>query len=224
MTDLVNELVAASREIAGEIHRRLAEQARPIVVALDGGSGAGKSSLASLIADELDIALIPLDDFYSAEIPDPQWDAFSVEERLQHVFDWERLRQQALRPLLAGEPARWHAFDFESGQRPDGTYGMRSDATIRQPSTVILIEGAYSAHPELSAFVDLAILVDVPLQERQARLDAREDEGFLRAWHKRWDPVELYYFACARPARSFDWVVKPTQWAAKDSPKRTGEG
>jgi uridine kinase len=209
VSDLVNELVSVSRDIIAEIQRLQPKKPGPIVVALDGGSGAGKSSLASLIAEQLDAALIPLDDFFSAGIPDDQWDDLSVEERLQQVFDWRRLREDALEPLLAGKPARWHAFDFESGLRPDGTYGIRNDATERMPASIILIEGAYSAHPELSQCIDLAVLVDVATQDRHARLDVREEKGFLEKWHRRWDPVETYYFTTVRPRGSFDWVVKP---------------
>jgi uridine kinase len=198
-----------SNKIVAEIKRLLSGRGGPIVVALDGGSGAAKSTLAALIESELDAASIPLDDFYSADIPDDQWDAFSVEERLEHVFDWRRLRESVLAPLLSGKPARWHAFDFESGARADGTYGMSADPIERTPADVILIEGAYSAGPGLADSIDLAILVDVPVRERHARLAAREEGEFLRKWRKRWDPVEAYYFCQIRPRGSFDLVVKP---------------
>jgi len=73
-----------------------------------------KSTLAALIEDEIDAALIPLDDFFSADIPDSQWDQFTVEQKLRNVFDWKRLRAHAIEPLLKGSPAWWYAFDFES--------------------------------------------------------------------------------------------------------------
>jgi uridine kinase len=73
---------------------------------------------------------------------------------------------------------------------------------------LILLEGAYSACSELADYVDLAILVEVPIEERHARLAAREDKGFLDRWHKRWDPVEDYYFNQVRPMDSFDLVMK----------------
>ena len=43
----------------------------------------------------------------------------------------------------------WYAFDFESGLRSDGTYGMKTDPVELEPANVILIDGAYSACPEL---------------------------------------------------------------------------
>ena len=190
------------------IERLLSNHNRPVVVALDGGSGAGKSTLAAWIAERFDVALIPLDDFFAAHIPDRQWDCFTVAQKLARVFDWQRVRREVLAPLRAGRPARWHAFDFAAGLRADGTYGMLEEVIERAPAGLILLEGAYAAGPPLVDLIDLSILVDVPCAERHARLRAREDPGFLAAWHRRWDPVERYYFTRVRPPSAFDLVVR----------------
>ena len=208
MKDPNKKLLATSLEIIQQLQNLLSRKQNAIVVALDGGSGAGKSTLASIIKDELDAALIALDDFFSVNIPDSEWDKFAVEEKLKHVFDWVRLRNHAIMPLLKGQPARWHAFDFQSGLRADGTYGMEKEWKKLEPANVILIEGAYSASPELADLLDFAILVDVPIEERHVRLEAREDHDFLVKWHQRWDEVERYYFNQVRPENSFDFVVK----------------
>jgi uridine kinase len=205
------KLITAYREIVDEIEHLLIHK-NPIVVALDGGSGAGKSTLAAFIAGELKIALIPLDDFFSADIPDQQWDEFTVEQKLKSVFDWKRLRTDVIEPLLQGTPARWYVFDFAS-QRSDGTYPMQTHMNERNPAPIILIEGAYSASPELADLVDLAVLIDVPVEERHARLTAREDKHFLEKWHRRWDEVEAYYANQVRTKSSFDLVVQQGQQA-----------
>lgn len=208
MNEVDEKTLIQVRKIVMQIRSLLARKGPPIVIALDGGSGAGKSTIASIIARELDTALIPLDDFFSANIPDSQWDEFSVEEKLERVFDWKRVRQQVLEPLLKGMPARWYSFDFQSGLRPDGTYGMETRPKERMPGQIILIEGAYSSSPQLANLVDFAVLVDVPMEERYARLAAREDPDFLKTWHRRWDEVEAYYFEHARPRSSFDLIVE----------------
>ena len=211
MNDASEDLFAACRDVVAAIQCLLSARQGPIVVALDGGSGAGKSTLASLVAGELDTAVIPLDDFFSAGIPDDQWDTFTAEEKLRNVFDWDRVRGRAVVPLLEGRLARWRAFDFQAGLRPDGTYGMRPDFVEREPADVILIEGAYSASPALADVVDLAILVDVPIETRHSRLSAREDGAFLEKWHRRWDVVESLYFTQVRPRSSYDLVVRVEQ-------------
>jgi para-aminobenzoate synthetase len=208
MNDVDEKTLIQARKIAAQIRDLLARKGPPVVVALDGGSGAGKSTIAAMIAKGTDAALIPLDDFFSADIPDSQWDEFTIEEKLEYVFGWERLRQQVIEPLLQGRPARWHSFDFQSGLRADGTYGMETEPRERMPARVILIEGAYSSSPKLADLVDVAILVDVPIEERHARLAAREDPDFLKTWHRRWDEVEAYYFEKMRPKSSFAIVVE----------------
>ncbi len=188
--------------------RNLLTQKKPIVVALDGGSGAGKSTLASLIAAEFETSLIPLDDFFSAQIPDDHWDTFSVEEKLKNIFDWKRLRNQVLEPLLAGKNAQWYAFDFEA-KNSDGSYQMQTDYCERLPADVILLDGAYSASLPIADLIDLKILVEVPIKERHQRLELREnDKNFLAQWHQRWDEAETHYFTHRRPQSSFDVIVK----------------
>ena len=180
----------------------------PILVTLDGGSGAGKSTIASKLSQTLDCVVVPLDDFYAAGIPDWEWDTRSVSERLRDVFDWKRLRTEALEPLLAHQPARWYPFDFASGLQPNGTYAISTQALERQPAPVILLEGAYSSNSKLADLIDLKVLIDVPVRERHRRLDQREhDKQFLKRWHALWDVVEDYYFSEVMPISAFDIVV-----------------
>jgi para-aminobenzoate synthetase len=178
------------------------------VIALDGGSGAGKSTIAASLADGLDAVIVPQDDFYAANVPDRDWAARSPAECARDVIDWRRLRHDALEPLREGRSARWQLIDFAAGARSDGTFAMSDRFAERAPSRTIVLDGAYSASPAIADLVDLTVLVDVPIDERHRRLDAREAADFLRAWHARWDPVERYYFTRIRPAASFDFVLR----------------
>jgi para-aminobenzoate synthetase len=197
----------AADTLLAEIRRRLAGRSRPLLVAIDGPSGSGKSSLAQLISAELGAALIPSDDFFAANLTDADWEARTPAARAADAIDWRRLRAEALEPLLAGRPAQWHPFDFEAGLRPDGTYPMCAASTQREPAAVIVLDGAYSTRPELADLIDLAVLVDAPVAVRRQRLAAREELQFLAAWHARWDAAEAYYFAQVRPRASFDRVI-----------------
>ena len=233
--DLACQRIVAALRLWRAGTRRAGSPA-PICVALDGASGAGKSTLAACVADVFAsaLALIPLDDFFSATIPDSAWDTFTVEERLSRVFDWQRVREDVLLPLRAGKPARWHAFDFVAGLQPDGTYhlqpqGVEYNAIERAPAEIILLEGAYSAHPALADLLDYTILVEAPTELRRQRLAAREDPEFLRRWHQRWDPVEDLYFTTIRPPATFDLVipgldVKASRKAAKALQTKDAKG
>src|SRR5258708_23508786 len=110
---------------------------RPIVVALDGGSGAGKSTIAERLMRHTDVALVRLDDFYQTLIPESQLPHQTVEQRLNGVFDWARVRSEALEPLRAGRPGRWHAFDFVRGLGERGTYSLNEQMTNAAPAPTI---------------------------------------------------------------------------------------
>ncbi len=203
----VSELQLGRDTIIREIQRVRVNQPTPILVALDVRSGSGKSVLASLIQEEIDIAPIQSDDFYAAHIPDAEWDRRTPEAKAKDAIDWRRLRAEALGPLLAGKSAKWRAFDFTAGPSADGTYPMRADHSERQSAAVIVLDGAYSTRPELADLIDLSVLIDTPTNVCHRRLADREEKSFLAAWHARWDAAEAHYFSLVRPPALFDLVV-----------------
>jgi uridine kinase len=183
---------------------------RPIVVALDGGSGAGKTTIARRLACLTHVATIPLDDFYQTVVPESAWSHKTVEQRLSMVFDWDRVRIEALEPLRGGRPGRWRAFDFMRGVGTTGTYSLKSDVTEVAPAPTILLEGAYSASPLLRDLIDVSVLVDVQNSTRHLRTAVRERSSSkcLANWHVIWDEVEEHYFQRVCPPESFDLVIR----------------
>lgn len=104
-----------------EIGTRRGRVPHPFVVAIDGRSGTGRSTLAAQVARGLNAALLPTDDAFAAEITDQGWIERTPEARARDALDWSRLRVEALEPFRVGQPAHWHAFDFSGGVRPDGS-------------------------------------------------------------------------------------------------------
>ncbi len=210
MDDLDRSVRRAVQKIVQRVQRLESERSKPLLIAIDGGSGSGKSTLACAAAEKLGAALVPGDDFFAAHITAEAWTLRDVEARAADSIDWQRLRREALEPLLARKQARWHPFDFASGVRSDGAYGMLAEFVECAPANVIVLDGAYSARPELSDLIDLSVLIDVPVALRHERLRAREERTWLNAWHARWDGAEEYYLTHVRPASSFDLVIPNT--------------
>ncbi len=179
----------------------------PLVIALDGGSGSGKSTIADELQRQIDCALIRFDDFYNTTIPETEWPRYTIQERLRHVFDWDAVRRAAITPLRERRAAVWFPFDFQAGLNAAGTYDRMQRPVTVAPAEIVLIDGAYSASPMLADLIDFSVLLDVPDAERHRRLALREDPGFLHAWHSTWDEVEAYYFSRVRPPSSFDLVI-----------------
>ncbi|MDR3114476.1 MAG: hypothetical protein LBU25_03040 [Treponema sp.] len=192
-----------------EALRHLPEKfSRPVAAAIDGASGSGKSTIAQLFCGKLPAVIVPLDDFFSVDIPDDQWDTFSITEKMEKVFNWNKVRTLALEPLRSNVSARWHPFDFLAGIQEDGTYPLKNEEIILNPAKIIILEGTYSSCSFLADLIDVTILIDVPAEERHKRLSLREDAAFLEQWHRRWDAVEIYYFDHVKQKMVFDWIIE----------------
>ena len=163
--------------------RACSVSSRRLVVAVDGHSGSGKSTLAEAVAEVIGAVIVPCDDFFAASVSDADWDRRTPEQRAADAMHCRRPRREAIEPLRAGRSARWYAFDFLAGLRANGTYSLQETPTERSPKPVVLLDGAYSARPELASVLDLSVLVEPTPATRQARLEAREAPAVLRQWH-----------------------------------------
>jgi para-aminobenzoate synthetase len=187
--------------ITGMIRDLLRVKDGPVLVAIDGRSGSGKSTLAREVVRRSGGVVIEGDDFYSGGSGEA-WLRQPVDVRMSKCIDWRRLRREVLEPLLAGRAASWRPFDFAKG------VGLAERVMTREPVGLIVLDGAYSARPELRDLIDLAVLVDVPADAvRRERLLRREGVEFMTQWHAIWDDAEDFYFRVMSPRESFDLVV-----------------
>jgi uridine kinase len=199
-----NGLVMGATETVASAVRAIQAKAkdRAVVVALDGRSGAGKSTLAARLADTLDAALIHGDDFYR-DMPDAARVELSPAQGVARYFDWERLREEALTPLVQRESAAFGCFNWLAGR------GLTRAVTIG-PRDIVIIEGVYSARPEFDDLLDLKVLVEAVEGDRKQRRQQRPRSVSLSdpdKWDARWDAAERVYFGSVRPRNTFDLVV-----------------
>jgi uridine kinase len=167
---------------------------RAVFVALDGRSGAGKSYLADCLLRELrDLTVVHMDDFYR-ELPDEKRRQLSAREGVDRFFDWPRLRAEALEPLRAGTPALFRPFDWEAGRLSEGSLELL-------PASVVVVEGVYSARPELEDLIDITVLMRVDEVVRRSRLATRHDDP--PSLVARWEAAEDYYFDRIKAAGEF---------------------
>lgn len=172
---------------------------RPAVVALDGRSGAGKSSLATALALRTGGTVLEGDDFYHpslASLAPAARDRMSGAEAAEIVIDWRRLRAEALEPLVRGQAARYRPYDWEAHD------GRLARPKLLPAGDLVIIDGVYSARPELADLIDLAVLVETDQVTRADRLARREADD--PGWVVFWERAEQHYFRFVRPPSSFD--------------------
>jgi uridine kinase len=182
-------------ELVAEIRAR-SRGAAAFVVALDGRSGTGKSSLAASLGTELGAAVVDCDDFYTGG-SDADWAARPPAERATEAIDWRRLRREVVEPLRAGRPASWVPYDWDEGRGP------APRPISLAPAQIVVLDGAYTARPELADVVDLPVLLELDDALRRVRVSQREGEEFADGWYAVWDAAEEHYFTTIRPRESF---------------------
>jgi uridine kinase len=186
-------LTVSSRHVVDAIREWQIAASAPLVVTIDGHGASGKSTLARIVGQELGATVVHTDDFFRPGDPTRPRTAAS---QMSEYYDWERLRREAMTPLLAGRTADFRAFD-------EATDGFKPETVQVEPADLILLEGVSSTTPELSDLVDRTVLVQTPEPERTWRLMARVTPEI---WDDNWLAAERAYFA-TRPAHAFDLVV-----------------
>jgi uridine kinase len=202
---------AAGQLIRAAAGWRAGHDADVLVIAVDGHGAAGKSTIAAAVARVTGAALIHTDDFFGPgsgtgelRISRPAVRAVCG-HHLSAYYDWRRLRAEALEPLRTGHTAEFRRFDWERGSGLDGTVSVT-------PSRLIMLEGVFSAAPELSDLVDKTVFVDTPEAERLQRLHAQITPS---EWDDDWLAAQRAYFGLIRPPSSFDLIIGGTCAAAE---------
>jgi uridine kinase len=171
----------------------------PVLVALDGRSGAGKSTVAGQVGAQVGALVIDGDDFYRGGT-DAYWDALGPAEKVDLAIDWERQRS-LLEQLRRGEAVSWQPYDWDADD------GRLAAPVTAGPAAVVLLNGAYSARPELSDLYAHRVLLTVSRDVRRERLLRREGERYRAEWEARWAEAEDLYFDVLMPPPVFDLVL-----------------
>lgn len=167
------------------------------VIAVDGHSAAGKSTFAEALAQSLHGSLVHGDDFYRVMDPVGRG-ALSPEEGALVFYDWERMLNAAIEPLMTGRAASFRPYDWE---RDD----LAHSAITIEPSDVVIVEGLFVSRPELQHAVDFSVLVSAPAEVRHRRQLSRADATV--SWLERWDAAERWFFDHIRTEEQFDLVI-----------------
>ncbi|MFJ5699318.1 chorismate-binding protein [Arthrobacter sp. NPDC093139] len=138
----------------------------PVIIAIDGRSGAGKTTLAIELAARLrthhKVALFHLEDIY------PGWNGLAA--------GIERYVSTVLSPLRRGEPATWVSWDWE--KHYDG------DVRVTLPAEIVIVEGVGAAAAAARPLLDAVIWADAPEDERRARALERDGQTYEPYWNQ----------------------------------------
>ena len=177
----------------------LAQQpTQPLVLALDGRCGSGKTTLAAQLARQFPASIVlHADDFYlpsAQRVPD--WAHIPCAN-----MNLTRLRTEALEPACMGQPVLYRAYSCREGQY------LPVQTLPAQP--LVILEGSYSHHPVLADCETMRVFLTCSKAEQTCRLQAREGERYAN-FAARWIPLEEAYFSQYGIEEAADFIVDTT--------------
>jgi uridine kinase len=144
----------------------------PVIIGIAGGTGSGKTTIASVILDRVGaerIAVLAHDAYYKdlSDLPETHREAINFDHPDSLETD---LLVEHLRQLRAGKSVQVPVYDFTAHTRTDLTMQIN-------PQPVILVEGILVfTEPELTELLDVKIFVDTPPDIRFIRRLQRDIE------------------------------------------------
>jgi uridine kinase len=159
-------------EVLAEVWSGVPSPGRPVLVAVDGPDGAGKTTLAddlACVAHGRPVVRVSLDDFHHPRAH-RHAEGRTGETVWARSYDYDAVRRELLEPWRrgAGSPyrPRWH--------------DLASDAHVREPPAVVppdgvlVVDGVFAQRDELAGAWDLVVYVDAAPAVRVARMAVRD--------------------------------------------------
>ena len=174
---------------------------KPIIIGIAGGTCSGKSSIASMLVEDLDtnsINIIREDDYYKDQSHLPMEERVKTNYDHPLAFDFDLMYQHLLDMI-----------DRKTIEKPtyDYTVHNRSSITeIIQPSDIIIIEGLFALYNErIRDLEDIKIFVDTAADERFIRRLQRDVVERARTV----EPITKQYLTTVKPMH--DQFIEPTK-------------
>ena len=158
------------------------------IVGIDGGGGAGKSTLAKYLSKLLnETTIVHVDDFISGANPLPDW--------------WKRINVEVLEPLSEGQRASYLAYNRQTHVQ-DHRYFV-------EPQGIVILEGFGSLRPEYRAYLNFSIWIQASEAIRFERGLERHHEG--RAQWTKWLKSDQAYVEMTQPDKAADIIIDGTK-------------
>lgn len=158
------------------------ESDAPVLVAVDGRCGSGKTTLGEYLSGQFECNLFHMDDFF---LRPKQRTA----ERLCEIggnVDYERFLETVLQPLQEEKTVCYQPFSCKEWKLT-----KTSEIPFRKLN---IIEGSYSMHPYFGSPYALRIFMNISPKEQMENIIRRNGAEKAKEFEEKWIPKEEAYF------------------------------
>ena len=174
---------------------------KPIIIGIAGGTCSGKSSIASMLVEDLDtksINIIREDDYYKDQSHLPMEERVKTNYDHPLAFDFDLMYQHLL-----------DLIDRKSIEKPTYDYTVHNRSSVTEvihPSDIIIIEGLFALYNEnIRDLEDIKIFVDTAADERFIRRLQRDVIERARTV----ESITKQYLTTVKPMH--DQFIEPTK-------------
>ena len=165
------------------------------IIAIDGRSASGKTTFASRLAAETGGTVIHMDDFF---LPPEMRTAERLAEKGGNVH-YERFMEEVL-PFIRGTmPFSYRRFDCS-------VMDYEGSVTV-DPSSLVIVEGAYSLSPRFGKYYDLSLFMTVDEGRQIERIIKRNGYDKAHVFKTKWIPLEESYFSAFSIEENADCII-----------------
>ena len=166
-----------------------------IIIAVDGGSASGKTTLAGVLSEKYDCNVFHTDDFFLR--PEQR-----TPERFAEIggnLDRERFQDEVLTPLKNNQAVVYRRFNC-------ATFTLDKPISVAS-RRVNVVEGAYSMHLSFGNYHHLSVFLNIASDYQRERILKRNSAELAERFFNEWIPLELKYFSGTKILSRADIVI-----------------
>ena len=177
--EVLSPIIAAVEQALKSKKRDMGWQ-KPLILAIDGYCGSGKTYYSKLISEHFGASIVHCDDFFLPK-------QMRTPERLGEMggnVHYERLAE-VLGRVRQGKSFTYQAYDCSTDSFVDRYF---------EATDVVVVEGSYALRSNLRQYYDVEILLTVDKVTQYNRLLQREGKEGIINFVNKWIPLENNYF------------------------------
>lgn len=193
---VISDKYAAFIRIFAEVDRLL--QRGKVILAVEGGSASGKTTLSQALRNVYDCNIFHADDFFLR--PEQR-----TPERFSEVggnIDRERFYDEIVCSLVKNEAVTYRPFDCS-------VQSLGEEITVA-PKRLTVVEGVYSTHPYFGRYYDISVFLDIAPDVQKKRIEVRNSPVLARRFFEEWIPLENTYFEKTSIKERSDLIIPVT--------------